>query len=84
MFKKLFGKPKSSATEVKPHGKTDAMTTIERLNDVSRKLLSLKERERDRERQTFASFPSFFFFYNFSRRKILILFLCFFVFLFEN
>jgi len=35
MFKKLFGKPKSSATDIKPHGKTDAMTTIERLNEVS-------------------------------------------------
>ena len=35
MFKKLFGKPKSSATDVKPHGKTDAMSTIERLNEVS-------------------------------------------------
>merc|ERR1711977_255130 len=42
MFKKLFGKPKSSATEVKPHGKTDAMTTIERLNDT---LEMLEKRE---------------------------------------
>jgi len=35
MFKKLFGKPKqSAATEVKPHGQTNAMATIERLNEV--------------------------------------------------
>ena len=44
MFRKLFGKPKSSATDVKPHGKTDAMSTIERLNEVSAN--SEKERER--------------------------------------
>ena len=51
MFRKLFGKPKSSATDVKPHGKTDAMSTIERLNEVSAN--SEKERERvlcERER----------------------------------
>ena len=33
MFKKLFGKPKQT-NDVKPHGKTDAMSTIERLNEV--------------------------------------------------
>jgi len=42
MFKKLFGKPKSSATDVKPHGKTDAMSTIERLNET---LEMLEKRE---------------------------------------
>ncbi len=35
MFKKLFGAPKSSSSDVKPHGQTDAMSTIERLNEVS-------------------------------------------------
>ena len=35
MFKKLFGAPKSSSSDVKPHGKTDALSTIERLNEVS-------------------------------------------------
>mmetsp|Transcript_4495 Transcript_4495/g.13310 ORF Transcript_4495/g.13310 Transcript_4495/m.13310 type:complete len:82 (+) Transcript_4495:318-563(+) len=43
MFKKLFGKPKqSAATEVKPHGQTNAMATIERLNET---LEMLEKRE---------------------------------------
>jgi len=41
MFKKLFGKPKQT-NDVKPHGKTDAMSTIERLNET---LEMLEKRE---------------------------------------
>jgi len=43
MFRKLFGKSKSSgSSDVQPHGKTDAMTTIERLNET---LEMLEKRE---------------------------------------
>jgi len=35
MFKRLFGKPKHGSTDIKPHGQTDALMTIEKLDEVS-------------------------------------------------
>mmetsp|Transcript_6538 Transcript_6538/g.16634 ORF Transcript_6538/g.16634 Transcript_6538/m.16634 type:complete len:232 (-) Transcript_6538:370-1065(-) len=42
MFKRLFGKPKHGSTDIKPHGQTDALMTIEKLDET---LEMLEKRE---------------------------------------